>query len=92
MLAKSSATTKVEGHYRRGTYNGHLAYIHVNGHSRTAHPKSPTKRKDSLVDPKKHSVVEHCALPNPKSALKMAQGQSKPKAVLTKKPRIETVD
>ena len=81
---KNAVGKKVSGYWRRGTVNGHLAYCHVEAHARTAKPTPRTKNTTLAVyDPKKHSVVQHCALPKPRDALKIAQ--SKPR-VLTNKP------
>jgi len=80
----SSANQNVSGYWRRGTVNGHLAYVRVGGHSRTGTPAPPTKKsKTALVDEKRHSVVPHCALPKPRDAMKIAKSTPK---VLKDKP------
>ena len=78
----------VTGYWRRGTYNGQLAYNRVQAHSRTdaPAPRGPTKK--TVVDPKKHSKVANCALPKPRDALKAAQ-TAKPVEI---KQKVTTVD
>ena len=90
----SSARQSIPGYWRRGTVEGHLAYIRVAGHTRTGNPAPPTKKnKTALVDPSRHSVVKQCALPKPRDAVKMKQAQqSVQKPALPLKPTIETVD
>ena len=85
--AQQGGTREISGHWRRGTVNGHLAYVHIQKHTRTAKPAPPTKKEGQLYDPKKHSALPNCALPKPGVALKMAQQQQRPKPkVITNAP------
>ena len=63
-----------------------MAYVHVNGHSRTDNPAPPSKKTEPA---KQHSRVQNCYLPKPKDAVKMAQ--SKPKPIM-QKVTVHTVD
>ena len=81
-MSLAKAGLNVSGYWRRGTFNGNLAYVHIGAHKRTATP-APRTKQTKVIDPKTHSVVQNCKLPKPKDALKAAQ--AKPKPELTRK-------
>ena len=91
--AQLGGRKNVTGYWRRGTWQGSLAYNHVTGHTRTDYP-APRTQRTTVVNPKDHSVYKNCSLPPPSLALRMAIERQRTGANALTGPstRVTTVD